>query len=216
MWIKSLKLHFAVTFRFFDHAFCNKHRLELGVWIILSSISFICAVDSKAYAQYVNDAAFCRDVKNYECKHVIPHGAKVSLNSLRRVDGKRALYFWGNIQSRTRSAVSVIFFREGSCYKKEDVRPDDAALRELSSSEQIGGLLSSISFRQVWYYLGLEKVEGASGNIKGNIVFIPESGDFRIFDFRHVLCKGNFRARLVGSDGNPLAGNNDIRVVIVD
>ena len=175
-----------------------------------------CLVSHAAVAQSVRDAAFCSNVVDRQCVGVIPHGASVSMSALDTVDGRKALYFWGNLRNPTAGPVAFFFTRDGECYEREPVSPSAKALRELSGSEQIFGVLSSMTFREVWHALGLSSAEVGARDIKVNVVFIPETNEYRIYDYRFALCPGKYSARLIDSVGDPLPGNNDLRIVVVD
>ena len=167
-------------------------------------------------AQSVRDTAFCSNVVDLECVGVIPNGATVSINSLSTIDGQKAIYFWGNLRNPSASAIAFFFARDGECYDSEPVSPSSKALRELSGSEQIFGVLSSLTFREIWQALGIASAEVGAKDIKVNVVLIPETNEYRIHDYRFAFCPGKFSARLINSAGDPIPGNNKLDIVLVD
>ncbi|WP_417308316.1 hypothetical protein [Devosia sp.] len=173
-------------------------------------------VPDGAMAQSVRDTAFCRNVVDHECVGVIPDGATVSISYLSTIEGRKAIHFWGNLRNPSASAVAFFFTREGKCYDNEPVSPSSKALRELSGAEQIFGVLGSLTFREIWQALGISSAEVGAKDIKVNVVFIPQTNEYRIHDYRFALCPGKFSARLINSAGNPIPGNNEIDIVLVD
>jgi len=186
------------------------------VLFFFAFIFFLIGIRSPAQAQYVRDSAFCVDVKNNECIRVIPDGGQVSLSSLPLVSGHRRIYFWGNLRNPSNRAVAFYFSRSGACYQSELIAPDERALKHLSVTENIVGLLSSVTMSEVWHVLGLSSTEIGVRDVKANVVLIPESNEYRIHDYRFAKCTGSFSARLVDSDGEPIPGNNGVKIVIVD
>lgn len=185
------------------------------VFALLSTL-FFWLTPHTTVAQSVRDTAFCSNVVNHKCIGVIPDGATVSINSLPTIDGHKAIYFWGNLRNPSSSTIAFFFTREGECYDREPVSPSSKALRRLSGPEQILGVLNSLTFGEIWQVLGIASAEVGVKDIKANVVLIPEANEYRIHDYRFALCPGKFSARLINSAGDPIPGNNELDIVLVD
>ena len=183
---------------------------------IIALLATLCISAHDAVAQSARDTAFCRSIVDNECVGLIPDGATVSISSLSEMNGSKTIFFWGNLRNPNGNPVAFFFTRDGECYDKDPISPSSKALRKLSGTEQIIGILNSLTFREVWHALGISSTEVGSKDIKANVVFIPQANEYRIYDYRFALCPGSFSARIINSEGDPISGNNDLDIIVVD
>ncbi|MCB1496665.1 MAG: hypothetical protein KDJ86_12825 [Bauldia sp.] len=189
-------------------------RSKWTSWFLAAALLAI-PFSTEALGQNVRDTSFCVRVVDRQCMQPIPDGSSVSISSLPKVDGKSAIYFWGNLRNPSMNVVAIYFAREGECYNEQIIMPKEKALREVGAFEGAISFLDSLTLGEIWKSLGVTGVEIGIKDIKLNLVLVEESNEFRVFDYRYAICPGKFTARLIDSRGSAIPGNNDPRQIKV-
>lgn len=187
------------------------------IWIS-SILAFMIFAPSNSFGQYVRDSAFCKKIVKHRCTDVLTHGSNVRIGSLPIVNGKRTIFFTANLRNPDEKFISLHMIRKGSCYKPDIVIPDRDFGAKTTSFQKVKAYLSSLTIREIWHMLGISEVQPGAVvrevDLRVTVVLVPDANIFRINTFRHVSCAGELFARVLDSKGNPIPGDNEIRVLI--
>ncbi len=168
-------------------------------------------------AQRVNDAVFCTDVIELECIGAIASGQTIALGELKKVDGVAIIHYWGSLLNPGDRVAVFYFIREGECYKDKTIDPNSPALDKVSVPREFLSFFQSLTFGDLLSYIGLQELGAGKGDMKLNFVFADRPSEtFRVHDYRLVHCPGTIAARILDSNGVPIPGNNDLRIVVTD
>jgi hypothetical protein len=108
--------------------------------------------------------------------------------------------------------------RKGKCYKPDTIVPEHKLRKNPSSFAKLKAYLSTLTMREIWYSLGVKviqpEVKIKAIDLKINAILMPEANRYRIYDYRFVSCPGELLARVLDSNGDPIPGQNEVRILL--
>lgn len=178
-------------------------------------LTALCALlfPTTAAAQYVEDATFCHEVVHDTCRRPLVHGTTVTLSALSGGSAERRVYFYARVRTIKEAQVGIVFQRDGTCVREQLKLPASKFNANPSLFQEIWTFLNSSTLASLWNRLGLGELTPGRKDLKVNMALLKPSPAHRIWDWRNVGCSGTLRARLFGSDGEPLPGHNGVREI---
>ncbi len=191
-------------------------------WAMLIAISSFLLFPSVSSAQYVLSSAFCLNVVKNRCVEAVGNGGKVSVSQLKQANDGRRIYYWADVRAGSEAPIAFALLRDGPCYHETITYPEEKFREHPTTLSTLWAYVSNLSVGDVLNALDIEKVEGEAGldgvtlvAAKLNAVIVPKSSSYRIYTYRLLSCSGSIRARLLDNNGEPLAGDNDTKALLL-